>query len=59
MPGAVSETGRYNARNRLRYAFLILPSSNPVDSGWLAVRTRLHDERGLRAGLSSLGLEAR
>jgi len=42
-------------RNRCRYASSRVASSNPVDLGWLAVRTRLHvggelQERSVESG---------
>ena len=45
-------------RNRCCYASSRVASSNPVDVGWLAVRTAPHFGWELWAGLWSLGLEA-
>src|SRR5258707_953076 len=39
-PGAVSETGRYTQGTGVVTPLEPLASSNPVDSGWMAVRTR-------------------
>src|SRR6266571_2157451 len=39
--GRGERDGKVYARNRLRYASSRAASSNPADSGWFAVRTRL------------------
>jgi hypothetical protein len=50
-PGAVSETGRYTRGTGVVTPLEVAPALNPVDSGWLAVRTR----PSLRVGNSRPG----
>jgi len=38
--GRGERDGKVYERNRLRYASSFCASSNPVDAGWIAVRTR-------------------
>src|SRR5229473_4212162 len=58
-PGAVSETGRYTQGTGVVTPLEPLASSNPVDSGWMAARTRSPSRAGnSRQGVQGLGLEA-
>jgi len=52
-PGAVSETGRYTQGTGVVTPLEPLASSNPVDSGWIAVRIR----PSWRAGNSGQGIQ--
>ena len=53
--GPGERDGKVYARNRCCYASLYLASSNPVDAGWWAVRTRCLGGFGA-VGNSRLGL---